>query len=110
MGRGRSQLCGNGGSTRRKKAGAEVVIFVDFSPLCSAFGDQTGPVLHPWGSDPFSGGLLVLAVNFGSRAAYRHERGGDFQEVSGHLQSGRREARLGHYDQVQIEIKSNKFN
>jgi hypothetical protein len=36
--------------------------------------------------------------------------GGDFQEVSGHLQSGRREARLGHYDQVQIEIKSNKFN
>jgi hypothetical protein len=76
MGRGRSQLCGNGGSTRRKKAGAEVVIFVDFSLLCSAFGDQTGPVLHPWGSDPFSSGLLVLVVNFGSRAAYRHGRGG----------------------------------
>jgi hypothetical protein len=38
--------------TRRKKASTEVVIVVDFPPLCYAFEDWTGPVLCLWGIGP----------------------------------------------------------
>jgi hypothetical protein len=68
MGRRGSRSGGDNSLTRRKKASTEVVIVVDFPPLCYAFEDWTGPVLCLWGIGP----ILKWSISSCGELSFTH--------------------------------------